>query len=204
MNFLLATNNPAKVQELRPMFEAAGLEIICLKDLGLSFEANEDGDTFTSNAIQKATETAIFLKENGHNYAVIADDSGLVINALNGEPGVDSALYMGRDTPYTTKCQNLLDRLSATPDDKRTARFVCVLACCWPDGHIQTVEAAMEGKIAHTIRRGNGFGYDPIFYYPPLDKTTAELTQDEKSKISHRGLAMQKMIGLIINETSNN
>ena len=233
MIYLLATNNPNKAREIRPMFEAAGLELISLTDLGLHFEAGEDGQTFADNAMQKAAETAAFLTDVGansvrpceyagerssplqgdypyrkyltpFNIAVLADDSGLVIDALGGEPGVDSALYMGRDTPYADKCQNLLDRLAGVPDDKRTARFICTLVCILPGGSKLTAEGTVEGRISYRPRGQGGFGYDPIFYYPPYGKTLAELTQDEKNHISHRGQAIQKMIGQIINANTGN
>jgi len=230
MIFLLATNNPGKALEIKPMFEAASLELITLADLGLCFEAKEDGKTFAHNATQKASETAGFLKSAGaqifdnpgkccphlqgdcrymkflspFNIAVLADDSGLAIDALDGEPGVDSALFMGRDTPYDKKCQSLLDMLQGLQDDKRTARFICMLACIMPDGSKLMAEGTIEGRIAYKPSGGGGFGYDPIFYYPPYGKTLAELTYDEKNHISHRGQAIQKMIGLIINADSSN
>ncbi|MCL2377891.1 MAG: non-canonical purine NTP pyrophosphatase [Defluviitaleaceae bacterium] len=213
MIYLLATNNPGKAREIKPMFEDAGLKLITLQDLGLYFEAGEDGTNFTHNATQKATETAAFIRANAHtasgeyagflspyNIAVLADDSGLEIDALDGEPGVDSALYLGRETPYAIKCNSLLDRLAAIPENNRTARFICVLVCIKPDGSKLIAEGTIEGRIAHAISGDGGFGYDPIFYYPPYGKTMAELTQDEKNLISHRGQTTQKMIGLIINE----
>ena len=220
MRYLLATNNPNKAREIRPMFEKAQLELITLADLGLHYEAGEDGTTFAANAAQKAAETAGFVRKmlsakltkllfpkltkpnllSCDNIAILADDSGLVIAALDGEPGVDSALYLGRDTPYDVKCANLLTRLSAVPDHKRTARFICALVCLKPDGSQLVAEGVIEGRIAYAPRGACGFGYDPIFYYPPYGKTLAELTQDEKNSISHRGQAIQKMIGLIVNE----
>ena len=221
MVHLLATNNPGKAAEVKPMFEAAGMTLITLADLGLYFEAAEDGDTFVHNAAQKAMETVDFLKgAGGHSpplhigdypyrkylnpfdIAVLADDSGLVIDALDGEPGVDSALYLGRDTPYPVKCQSLVDRLAHVPEDKRTARFVCTLVCVYPDGRTIMAEGTIEGRIAHEMHGEGGFGYDPIFYYPPYGKTMAQLSKDEKNGISHRGQAIQKMIGLMINEDS--
>jgi len=232
---LLATNNPDKAREIKPMFEAAGLELITLSDLGLYFEAGEDGGTFAANATQKAEETIAFLRAQAlsaqkivtfpvcpkvskpeksllsvsskpgnplsyDNISVLADDSGLVIDALGGEPGVDSALYMGRDTPYDIKCESIINRLAGTPDEKRTARFVCALVCVMPNGSKLMTEGTVEGRIAHAMSGKGGFGYDPIFHYPPYGKTLAGLTQDEKSDISHRGQAIQKMIGLIVNE----
>ena len=260
MIYLLATNNPNKAREIRAMFETAGLKLITLADLGLYFEAREDGQTFADNAMQKATETAAFLRDIGagsvhtgcmgkqsgclpwqlseeaarvpkgtaspcghtgeqssplqkdfpyreflspYSIAVLADDSGLVIDALDGEPGVDSALYMGRDTPYAEKCQNILSRLANVPDGKRIARFVCALVCILPDGSQLTAEGISEGFISRNIRGQGGFGYDPIFFYPPYNKTLAELTQEEKNQISHRGQAIHKMIGLILEIDTN-
>ena len=217
MIYLLATNNSGKAREIKPMFEAAGLTLITLADLGLHFEAGEDGQTFLHNATQKAEETAKFLKEqtykatgdytqflSPYNIAVLADDSGLVIDALDGEPGVDSALYMGRDTPYREKCQNIIDRLSATPEKERTARFICILVCIMPDDTKLIAEGTIEGRIAHKMSGSDGFGYDPIFFYPPYGKTLAELTHDEKNRVSHRGQTAHKMIGLIVDASTGN
>ncbi|MCL2571696.1 MAG: non-canonical purine NTP pyrophosphatase [Defluviitaleaceae bacterium] len=184
------------------MFEKAGLLLISLADLGLKFEAGEDGDTFLHNATQKARETADFLKEHGHSYAVLADDSGLEIDALEGKPGVHSALFMGRDTPYHERCQAILEKLAHVHDEWRLARFICTLVCIFPDGSQLTTKGAIEGRIAWDLFGDGGFGYDPIFYYPPYEKTLAELSKEEKNQISHRGQAIQKMIGLILNENS--
>ncbi|MCL2361707.1 MAG: RdgB/HAM1 family non-canonical purine NTP pyrophosphatase [Defluviitaleaceae bacterium] len=196
MIYLLATNNPGKAKEIAPLFEEAGLRLISLADLGLSFEAREDGETFLANAMQKAWETAAFLRERGHlQVAVLADDSGLAIDALDGAPGVHSALFMGRDTPYPIRCNAILDMLQ----EQRTARFVCNLVCLFPDDTSLTAVGTIDGSIAYEIHGEGGFGYDPIFFYPPLGKTLAQLTKDEKNAVSHRGKAIKKMIGLIIN-----
>ena len=199
MIYVLATNNPGKAKEIKPLFEAAGLTLVTLADLGVKFEAREDGETFFDNAMQKARETAGFLKEQ---VAVLADDSGLVIDALDGAPGVHSALFMGRDTPYPIRCQAILDKLAHVPDENRTARFVCTLVCLMPDDSFLTAEGTVEGRIAYKMYGDGGFGYDPIFFYPPYNKTLAQLTHDEKNQVSHRGQAIQKMIGLIINAHS--
>ncbi|MCL2526809.1 MAG: RdgB/HAM1 family non-canonical purine NTP pyrophosphatase [Defluviitaleaceae bacterium] len=205
MKILLVTNNPGKAKEIMPMFEEAGLILISLADLGLHFEAKEDGSTFEENARQKATETAAYVEaavgdtQALASFAILADDSGLEIDALGGAPGVDTALYMGRDTPYPEKCQSIIDKLAAVPEDKRTARFICTLVCLMPGGVTLKAEGTVEGRIARTLAGDGGFGYDPIFYYPPHDKTLAQLTREEKSTISHRGQAIQKMIGMILN-----
>lgn len=122
---------------------------------------------------------------------VLADDSGLEIDYLNGEPGIYSARYMGEDTSYRIKNQNLIDRLEGVPDEKRTARFVCVIAAAYPDGTVKTARGTMEGIIGYEERGENGFGYDPIFFLPEYGCSSAELSMEEKNKISHRGKALR-------------
>ena len=124
---------------------------------------------------------------------VLADDSGLEVDALNGEPGVYSARYMGEDTSYRIKNQSLVDRLEGVPVEKRTARFVCVIAAAFPDGTVCTTKGTIEGKIGYEERGENGFGYDPIFYLPDMSRTTAELSPEEKNAVSHRGKALAAM-----------
>ena len=218
MLYVLATNNPGKAKEIKPLFEAAGLRLVTLADLGVGFEAGEDGETFFDNAMQKAKETAVFLRERAANgslplsvipgltqvASVLADDSGLAIDALGGAPGVHSALFMGRDTPYPIRCQALLDKLSHVPEESRTARFICNLVCLMPNDTFLKAEGTIEGRIAHKMHGEGGFGYDPIFYYPPYGKTLAQLTNNEKNQISHRGRAIQKMIGLILDADIGN
>jgi XTP/dITP diphosphohydrolase len=124
---------------------------------------------------------------------VLADDSGLEVDYLNKEPGVQSARYLGENTSYRVKNANLIERLDGVPDEKRTARFVCAIAAVWPDGREQTVRATIEGRIDYEEKGVGGFGYDPIFYVPELGKTTAELTDEEKNLVSHRGKALRLM-----------
>jgi len=193
---LLATNNPGKVKEVQAVFNAHGSanKLISLADLGLFFEPTETGTTFEENAVQKATKTMEFLRKNGYeNMPVLADDSGLCINALNNDPGVDSANFMGRETPYEVRNAHLISLLADKPN--RTAKFVCVIAYAHPNGNVTTTEAAIHGEIAHEPSGQGGFGYDPIFYVPEYGKTSAELTMEEKNKISHRGKALGLMIG---------
>jgi len=195
VKILLATNNPGKLKEVQAIFNQYSFasKLISLADLGLFFEPSETGATFKENAIQKATKTLEFLCKNGYeDISVLADDSGLCINALNGEPGVDSANFMGRDTPYETRNAHIISLLADKPD--RTARFVCVIAYASPNGEIITTEAAIHGEIANVPSGQSGFGYDPIFFLPEYDKTSAELTIEEKNKISHRGKALGLMI----------
>jgi len=191
MKLLLATNNPAKVVEVQKIMEDA--KIFSLADLGLFYEPAETGDTFEENAIQKAAQTQNFLNERGHkDYTVLADDSGLVIPALGGLPGVDSANYMGRETPYPIRNAHIISLLEG--EINREAHFVCVIACAFPSGEVVTSRAEIHGQISHQIKGEGGFGYDPIFFLPEYNKTSAELKLDEKNKISHRGLALKKMM----------
>lgn len=124
---------------------------------------------------------------------VLADDSGLEIDYLNKEPGIYSARYMGEDTSYRIKNANLIQRLEGVPDEKRTARFVCAIAAAFPDGTVKTTEGTIEGRIGNEEKGENGFGYDPIFYVPEFGCTTAELSEEQKNKISHRGKALTEM-----------
>jgi len=191
MTYLFATNNPNKVKEIKAIFEHAKLSLISLSDLGLFFEPTETGATFEENAIQKATKTLEFLQENGHaNIAVLSDDSGLCVDAMGGEPGVDSANFMGRETPYEVRNTHIISQL----DKDRAARFVCVIACAFQNGKILTTEGMIHGEIAHQPSGSGGFGYDPIFYVPSYGKTMANLTAAEKNAISHRGIALTKMM----------
>ena len=199
--FLFATNNPGKVKEIQAVFKGTGIEITSLAHLNLFYEPPETGNTFEANATQKATMTRDFLRENGiTNLPVLADDSGLCIDALGGEPGVDSANFMGRETPYDVRNTHLIEALKDAKN--RAARFVCVIACAFPDGSITTTTAAMEGEIAHAPVGAGGFGYDPIFYLPEYGKTSAELTLEEKNKISHRGQALALMIRKLTHENT--
>jgi len=196
MIFVFATNNPGKVKEIQPIFAQANLSLKSLADFGLSFEAGEDGDTFEHNARQKATETLEFLQKNGHgNVAVIADDSGLCINAMGGLPGVDSANFMGRETPYNVRNAHIIDELQFSP--VRAAKFVCIIACAFPCGKTITTTGEVHGHIAQKPMGSGGFGYDPIFYVPQYSKTMAELTPEEKNEISHRGQALKKMLEVL-------
>ena len=133
------------------------------------------------------------MKEAGIEADIVEDDSGLEIDYLNKEPGIYSARYMGEDTSYRIKNTNLIERLTGVPDEKRTARFVCAIAAAFPDGTIKTTEGVIEGRIGYEERGENGFGYDPIFYVPEFGCTTAELSEEQKNAVSHRGKALEKM-----------
>lgn len=183
---IFATGNQGKMKEIREILGDLDIELLSLKDAGIQADIVEDGKTFEENAQIKARTVCSLTGE-----IVLADDSGLEIDYLNKEPGIYSARYMGEDTSYRIKNANLIERLNGVPDEKRTARFVCAIAAAFPDGTMKTVRATMEGRIGYEEKGGNGFGYDPIFYLPEYGCTSAELSMEEKNKISHRGKALK-------------
>ncbi|MCI9683007.1 MAG: XTP/dITP diphosphatase [Lachnospiraceae bacterium] len=183
---IFATGNEGKMREIRMILEDLGTEVLSLKEAGITLEVQEDGETFEENAVIKARAVMEETKA-----LVLADDSGLEIDYLNGEPGVYSARYMGEDTSYRIKNQNLIERLEGVPEEKRTARFVCVIAAAFPDGRILTARGTIEGIIGYEERGEGGFGYDPIFWLPEYGCSTAELTMEKKNELSHRGKALR-------------
>ena len=182
---IFATGNQNKMREIREILADLPVEILSMKEAGIEADIVEDGKTFEENAIIKAKTIMELTGE-----LVLADDSGLEIDYLNKEPGIYSARYMGEDTSYHIKNASLIQRLEGVPDEKRTARFVCAIAAVFPDGRRKTVRAAMEGRIGYEEKGENGFGYDPIFYLPEYGCTSAELSMEEKNRISHRGKAL--------------
>lgn len=187
---IFATGNADKMKEIRKILADLDAEVVSMKEAGIQADIVEDGKTFEENAVIKATAIS---KLTSDGEIVLADDSGLEIDYLNKEPGVYSARYMGHDTSYDIKNQAIIDRLAGVEDKDRTARFVCAMAAVFPDGRHFTTRGTMEGIIAHEIKGANGFGYDPIVYLPQYGKTSAELTPEEKNKISHRGEALEKL-----------
>ncbi len=185
---IFATGNANKMREIREILGGKGYEILSMKEAGVDIDVEEDGATFEENALIKARAIGKACGE-----LVLADDSGLVIDALGGEPGIYSARYMGHDTSYTEKNNNLISRLEGVPDEKRTARFVCAMAAVFPDGTEKVITGVMEGRIGYRIAGENGFGYDPIFFLPEYGKTSAEISPEEKNAISHRGKALRAM-----------
>lgn len=185
---IFATGNEGKMKEIRLLLEDLGVRILSLKEAGIHLDIQENGKTFEENAVIKARTV---MKETGA--LVLADDSGLEIDYLNGEPGVYSARYLGEDTSYRIKNQNLIDRLRGVPEEKRTARFVCVIAAVFPDGRILTTRGTIEGVIGYEERGEGGFGYDPIFWLPEYGCSTAELSMEKKNELSHRGKALSAM-----------
>ena len=192
---IFATGNAHKMIEIRMILEDLGMEILSQKEAGITADVVEDGKTFEENALIKATKIAEAAANmpKYKNAVVLADDSGLEIDYLNKEPGIYSARYMGEDTSYDIKNQNLIDRLDGVPDEKRTARFVCAIAAAFPDGSSEVVRGTMEGIIGYEIAGENGFGYDPIFYLPEYGCTSAQLAPKKKNELSHRGEGLRKM-----------
>ncbi|MDO4942390.1 MAG: XTP/dITP diphosphatase [Lachnospiraceae bacterium] len=189
---IFATGNEGKMKEVRMILADLDYEIVSMKEAGIEIEIIEDGKTFEENALIKASAIA---KESGE--LVLADDSGLEIDYFDKAPGVYSARYLGEDTPYDVKNSIILERMEGVPDEQRTARFVCVIAAVFPDGTSRTVRGTIEGMIGYESKGENGFGYDPIFYLPEYGCTSAEISPEEKNKISHRGKALQQMKALL-------
>ncbi len=185
---IFATGNEGKLREIRDILGELGIEVISMKAAGITADIVEDGTTFEENAIIKAKAIHELTGE-----AVMADDSGLEVDYLNKEPGVYSARYMGEDTSYHIKNMSLVERLEGVPDEKRTARFVCVIALVTKDGQVITTRGNYEGRIGYEEKGENGFGYDPVFYVPEFGCYSAELSPEQKNAISHRGKALRLM-----------
>lgn len=185
---IFATGNEGKMKEVRMILADLGLPVLSLKDAGITADVEENGTTFEENAQIKAKA---IMELTGA--LVLADDSGLEVDALNKEPGIYSARYMGHDTSYHIKNQNIINRLEGKVGEERSARFVCVIAAAFPDGRVLTTRGTMEGQIGYEEKGENGFGYDPIFYLPEYQCYSAELPLEEKNKLSHRGKALRLM-----------
>ncbi len=185
---IFATGNEGKMREIRMILEDLGVPIISMKEAGIFTTVEENGSSFEENAALKAR--AVMEQTGG---IVLADDSGLEIDWLDGAPGIYSARFMGEETSYDIKNAALIEKLAGVPDEKRTARFVCAIACALPDGRILTSRGVMEGRIGYEIRGKNGFGYDPIFYLPEYGCTSAEISPEQKNELSHRGKALRSM-----------
>lgn len=193
---IVATGNEGKMDEIRQILGDENIVFSSLKDENLQdIEIVEDGTSFEENAMIKARKISDITGQ-----MVLADDSGLEVDYLDKAPGIYSARYMGEDTPYSVKNQHIIELLEGVADEKRTARFVCVIACAFPDGHTITTRGTIEGRIGYEEKGTNGFGYDPIFYVPEFGCTTSELLPEEKNKISHRGKALMAMYHELVRE----
>ena len=200
---IFATGNKGKIREIKEIVAAGSnaenIEVLSMKEADVVADPEENGADFEDNALIKAQAVYDLLRsrpvpENTVRI-VMSDDSGLVIDALGGAPGVHSARYMGYDTDYRLRMEHILDLMKDIPDEKRSARFVAAVAAILPDGESRVVRGAMEGRIGRSIAGENGFGYDPFFFLPQYGKTSAEITPEEKNRISHRGQALRKMLG---------
>lgn len=195
MELLIATTNPGKRAEIESILKRYSLRIISLNDLSSYPTVVEDGVTFEENALKKARTLAEFSGR-----VTLADDSGLEVDALGGAPGIHSARYGGEEAEDIRNNQKLLRALAGVPEEKRTARFVCVLALCAPPalgGGEWLFRGECAGRIAFAPRGENGFGYDPLFWYPPLNRTFAELDREAKSRVSHRGRALKEFTAAV-------
>ena len=186
ITLVIATGNQGKVLEIQSLLKNYPVTLKCLNDFGPIPPVIEDGETFDDNAYKKASFTARML-----GFPALADDSGLVVEALSGAPGVHSARYGGKDLNDEGRCRKLLKDMEDITN--RKAYFQCVVSIALPRGQALTYEANCEGRIAKTMTGQNGFGYDPSFHYPPLEKTFAQMTLEEKNQISHRGKALHEI-----------
>ncbi|MCP4684769.1 MAG: XTP/dITP diphosphatase [bacterium] len=193
MQLVLATNNKDKIREIKHLLDDLPVTIMTRDDF-LDFpDPEETGTTLEENAILKAREISEFCE-----LPALADDSGLEVDALDGAPGVYSSRYAGEDVTYEDNNRKLIKELKGVPSEKRTARFRCVIAVAWDKDDIQTVDGKADGFITEDIAEGKGFGYDPVFHYPPKDKRFSQMSLEEKNSVSHRGLALQEARTLLI------
>ncbi len=193
MKIIFATGNQNKMKEIHMILQDLGMEILSMKEAGISIDIEENGTNFEENAMIKASAIAELPEVKAMNAIVLADDSGLEIDYLNKEPGIRSARYAGTDTSYLIKNNLLLSRMKGVPEEERTARFVCAIAAVFPNGDKEVVRGTMEGQVAYEIAGANGFGYDPIFYLPEYGCTSAELSPEKKNELSHRGQGLRMM-----------
>ena len=188
MKVVLASHNPHKLREISKITEKFGFELVLQSELGVDIDVEETGSTFEENSFQKAEAV---MKATG--LPALADDSGIAVDALNGEPGIYSARY-GFDESLNDwdRMMLLLKNTEHVPDGERQAQFVCVITFITPEGQMIQARGEIHGELTREPRGENGFGYDPIFFYPPFGKTTAEVSPEQKNAVSHRGVALQK------------
>ena len=199
---IFATGNKGKIREIKEIVKDSDhkdrIEVLSMREADVEAEPDENGADFEDNALIKARAVYDLLQSRpvpeDTVRIVMSDDSGLVIDSLGGAPGVHSARYMGYDTDYRLRMEHILELMKDIPEEQRSARFVAAVAAVLPDGQSRVVRGAMEGRIGHSIAGENGFGYDPFFYLPQYGMTSAEISPEEKNKISHRGQALRKML----------
>jgi len=184
MKFALATANPGKIREFREILSGSDIELVSRDQLGICFEVEETGSTFFENALIKAKAIS-----DATGLPAIADDSGLAVDALGGEPGLYSSSYGGEGLKSSERYRYLLEKMKNK--EQRSAKYVCTIVCAFPDGRVISAEGECPGRIAEAPRGSGGFGYDPVFLVGGTDSTMAELSQEEKNKVSHRGAALR-------------
>lgn len=194
VKILLATGNPHKARELSAMLSGCDVEVLTLKDVGFAGEIIEDGETFEENAEIKARAAASL------GYIGVGDDSGLCVDFLGGAPGVYSARYAGEPCDNSKNNEKLLSEMAGVPEDKRGAKFVCVICCVFPDGRKIVSRGECPGRILTSYAGSGGFGYDPLFYCTERGKSYAEMTEEEKNSVSHRARAMKGFLDKFISE----
>jgi XTP/dITP diphosphohydrolase len=195
IDLLVATTNSGKFAEVQAYLSFLPLRIVSLRSLASPPTVVENGRTFEENALKKARTLAEFS-----GLLTLADDSGLEVDALNGAPGIFSARYAGDDGDDVRNNEKLLSEIARVPAERRTARFVCALALCFPranGGREWTLRESCEGRVALTLKGANGFGYDPLFFYPPFGKTFGEIDSETKATVSHRGRALKELTGIL-------
>jgi len=188
LELVIATTNQGKLKEIREILKGLGVKVKSLADFPSCPDVIEDGKTFRENALKKAREVAAHTGR-----FTLADDSGLMVDALDGAPGIYSARFAGKDADDLKNNKKLLKMLKDTPDKERGAKFVCLLALVSPDGVEKVLKGVVKGRITHGMRGTRGFGYDPLFYYTPARMTFAEMGPEEKNKVSHRARALAKL-----------
>jgi XTP/dITP diphosphohydrolase len=195
---ILASNNKKKIKEMKEILKELDIEVKSLENEGIYIDVVEDGKTFEENAKKKAEEIYEYLLKRGdNNFIVLADDSGIVVDYLNGEPGIYSARYAGEHGNDAKNNEKLLYNLKGVPKNDRSAQFICQLAMYTDKGEYFKVTGEVKGYIIKELHGEGGFGYDPLFFYEPLNKTFAELTSEEKNEISHRGIALKELKKII-------
>lgn len=192
--FILASNNAHKIKEIKEILKDFDFEILSLKEAGIDIDVEEDGKTFEENSFKKADEIRKYLVSKGeNNFIVMADDSGLEVDYLNGEPGIYSARYAGEHGNDAKNNEKILNELKGVKEEDRKANFICVIVAVTDKGEKIVAEGKSYGIILEELSGNEGFGYDPLFFVPEYKKTFAEMTSDEKNAISHRGRALEKL-----------
>lgn len=192
--FILASNNAHKIKEIKEILKKFDFEILSLKEAGINIDVEEDGKTFEENSFKKANEIREYLINKGEkNFIVMADDSGLEVDFLNGAPGIYSARFAGEHGNDLKNNEKLLEELKGVEDKERKANFICVIVAVTDKGEKIVAEGKSYGVILKVLCGTDGFGYDPLFYVPEFNKTFAEMSSEEKNSISHRGRALNKL-----------